>query len=176
MRWFHHVRNDKNRITSYHVNALKYPKMCCLMKTIQESLSSTQLLKFLSSTLKKNEKKISNKHRRSTITVYFAELHLLFLYSDVDACIYSNAWIIEEYILFILVLVISTRHIQLWSQALPQWPRFLQPHYQIPGNIRNAYIIYPVVYQPCYTWFGLGETTTGSQGCIALGANISLPQ
>lgn len=50
------------------------------MKTIQESLSSTQLLKFLSSTLKKNEKKISNKHRRSTITVYFAELHLLFLY------------------------------------------------------------------------------------------------
>lgn len=141
------------------------------MKTIQESLSSTQLLKFLSSTLKKNEKKISNKHRRSTITVYFAELHLLFLYSDVDACIYSTAWIIEEYMLFILVLVISTRHIQLWSQALPQWPRFLQH-----GNIRNAYIIYPVVYQPCYTWFGLGETTTGSQGCIALWANISLPQ
>lgn len=119
MRWFHHVRNDKHRITLYHVNALKCPKMCCLMKTIQESLSSTQLLKFLSSTLKKNEKKISNKHRRSTITVYFAELHLLFLYSGVDACIYSNAWIIEEYMLFNLVLVISTRHIQLWSQALP---------------------------------------------------------
>lgn len=57
MKWFHHVRNDKNRITSYHVNALKCPKMCCLMKTIQESLSSTQLLKFLSSTLKKTKKR-----------------------------------------------------------------------------------------------------------------------
>lgn len=175
MRWFHHDRNDKNRITSYHVNALKYPKMCCLMKTIQESLSLTQLLKFLSSTLKKTKKRFPINTEDQQLQCIL-QLHLLFLYSNVDACIYSNAWIIEEYMLFILVLVISTRHIQLWSQALPQWPRFLQQHYQIPGNIRNAYIIYPVVYQPCYTWFGLGETTTGSQGCIALGANISLPQ
>lgn len=129
IRWFHHVRNDKKSDNSVSYQRFKYPNMCCLMKTIQESLSSTPLLKFLSSTLKKIEKKISNKHRRSTITVYFAESHLLyFLYSNVEACIYSNAWIIEEYILFNLVLVISIRHIQLWSQALPLWPRFLQQH------------------------------------------------
>lgn len=41
-------------------------RICCLMKTLQKSLSSTQLLTALSSTLeKKNEKKIPNKYQRS---------------------------------------------------------------------------------------------------------------
>lgn len=59
-------------------------RICCPMKTLQKSSSSTQLLISLSSTLNKPRKKIPNKYQRSANIL---QSKICFFYSDVDAFI-----------------------------------------------------------------------------------------
>lgn len=59
-------------------------RICCLMKTLQKSSSSTQLLTSLSSTLNKPEKRFQINTKDQQI---FCKVTFVFFYSDVDAFI-----------------------------------------------------------------------------------------